>query len=93
MLPALKYGSLELLLENDKQTSTLNAAAIVRRLYDKLQHYREQDFVLAAGDPVAIGIACSIASIVNMGRYTVLKWDRQENDYFPVPVNLRGDLT
>ena len=88
MLPALNYGSLELLLETGRQTSVLNAAAIVRTLKQKLAGYRDKDFIIASGDPVAIGIACSVAALANRGRYTVLKWDRMEHRYYPVPVDL-----
>lgn len=88
MSPALDYGKLELLLETGRQTNVLNAAAVTRLLKQKLANYRAVDFILAAGDPVAIGIACSIAAFANRGSYTVLKWDRQEMKYYPVHVNL-----
>lgn len=89
MLPALDFGSLELLLESDRQMSVLNAAQLTRVLKAKLANYRDQDFILAGGDPAAIGVACAVAAVVNGGRFTVLKWDRQERRYYPVPVNLK----
>lgn len=86
MLPALDFGSLELLL--DRQVNILNAAVVTRELKQKLSNYRDQDFIVAAGDPVAIGIACAAAALANRGRFTVLKWDRIEGRYFAVPVDL-----
>jgi len=41
------------------------------------------------GDPAAIGIACSIASHVNDGKFKMLKWDRQEALYLPININLK----
>ena len=92
MMPALDYGKLELLLESGRQTNVLNSASVVRLLKSKLERYRDQDYILAAGDPVAIGIACSVAAVANQGRFTVLKWDRQEKKYYPVHVNLVENL-
>lgn len=88
-LPALRFGTIEVLLGRGKQVM-FNAAAAVDQLRAKLAGYTDRDFILAAGDPVAIGIACALAAQVNGGRFTVLKWDNQEHTYYPVPVNLNG---
>lgn len=90
MLDLLNYGKVEVLLEAGEQV-TFNAASTVRRIRDKLIDYQPQDFVVGAGDPVAIGILCSFAAIAGRGSYKMLKWDRQERKYFLVPINLRGD--
>jgi len=48
------------------------------------------------GDPAAIGLACAIAANINQGRFNLLKWDRQEQDYYPVVVDIHQrteDLT
>jgi len=44
---------------------------------------------LLIGDPSIIGIACSIASDINMGYYKVLKWDRKREKYHPIEINIR----
>lgn len=87
----LDFGSVEVLLEPGAQV-VLSAAPTVALLYRKLRGYRPQDYIVASGDPVAIGIACAIAAAVTGGSFTVLKWDNLEHRYFPVPVNLKGDL-
>jgi len=87
MLQLLDFGSVEVLLEPGEQV-TFNSAATVRRIAAKMLNYREQDFVVAAGDPVAIMIAGAFAAAANRGRFTILKWDRQERRYFKVPVDL-----
>ena len=89
--PALDYGTIEVLIETGKQVM-FNAAPTVRDLRTKLARYRDGDFIVAAGDPVAIGIACAIVAETNGGRFTVLKWDNMEHRYFPVPVDLKGEL-
>jgi hypothetical protein len=55
--------------------------------------YKDGDFILLTGDPVAIGLACAIASFNNGGRYTALKWDRREMLYIPVVIDVteRGE--
>jgi len=88
LLPALQYGSLIPLLEPDAQV-VLDAAPTVRRLRAALRDYGDADYILAIGDPVAIGIACAVAADANGGRFTVLKWDRMEHVYYPVPVDTR----
>ena len=35
-----------------------------------------------------IGLATSIAARINMGRYKVLKFDRQTYEYFPIEFDL-----
>lgn len=92
MRPALKFGSLEVLLPLSEQMSVLNAAQLTRTLKGKLSMYSDEDFILAAGDPVAIGAACAIAASVNRGRFTVLKWDNFDHCYYPVPINVKGAL-
>ena len=37
------------------------------------------------GDPAIIGVTCSIVSDMTNGKYNLLKWDRQEKVYYPVP--------
>ena len=46
------------------------------------------------GDPSIIGVACAIVAQNNVGRFNVLKWDRQEAKYYPIKFNLyeKGEL-
>ena len=54
----------------------------------KLKDYNDDDFILAMGDPVAIGISCIIASEVNNGKVNILKWDRENSCYYNVKINM-----
>lgn len=87
MLPLLEWGSPVLLLEDD-EASMLNTAAMERKLKRKLAGFREQDYIVASGAPAAIGIACAIVALRNRGRFKVLVWDRQEEQYYPVQANI-----
>ena len=40
------------------------------------------------GDPAIIGVACSIVSDMTNGKYNLLKWDKQERQYYPIEINL-----
>ncbi len=54
----------------------------------ELKNYTSSDYLLLSGDPSVIGIACSIVSDINHGKFNLLKWDRQEQMYYPLEINL-----
>ena len=89
VLPARKYGELELMLPPGQ--ITLSAGPTVNRLKHKLRNFTDMDYLLLIGDPLAIGLAVAVASNANRGKVKLLKWDRQERQYYPLSVNLYGD--
>ena len=93
ILSAEKFGTLELLLPEGSQI-VLSAGPTVKRIRYKLRNFNDDDYLLLIGDPSAIGIACAIAATNNRGRFKCLKWDKRENRYYPVEVNLneRGEI-
>ena len=42
------------------------------------------------GDPIAIVIAGMVAGDINQGKVNILKYDREQLCYYPVPVDLYG---
>ncbi len=46
--------------------------------------------LLLTGDPAIIGVACAVASDINMGRFKVLKWDRRREKYLPLEIDITG---
>ena len=88
VLPARKYGELELMLPPGQ--ITLSAGPTVNRLKHKLRNFTDMDYLLLIGDPLAIGLAVAIASNANRGNVRLLKWDRQEKQYYSLSVNLYG---
>tara|TARA_R110000787_G_scaffold81501_2_gene176686 strand:+ start:292 stop:618 length:327 start_codon:yes stop_codon:yes gene_type:complete len=90
---ARQYGEFEVLLPSNTQIM-LSASPSVRRMKNILRGFKDEDYLLLIGDPAAIGVACSIAAFYNQGRYSILKWDRQEGVYYPVSINLhqKGEI-
>ena len=91
LVPAAKYGELKPLLPA-KTNLMLSTGPEVSRLKRKLVDFNDDDYLLLIGDPAAIGLCCAIAASIN-GRFSVLKWDRQEMTYYPVSFVIRGNAT
>ena len=87
LAPAMKFGEMKVLLPPYTQIA-FSTAPTIRSLRHKLRSFSDDDFLLLAGDPVAIGLACSVAAHFNSGRYTALKWDRRERMYIPVKIDI-----
>ena len=49
-----------------------------------LQDFRKEDYLLAVGDPVIIGISTAAVSEVTNGQFNMLKWDKREYRYYPL---------
>lgn len=84
---AVVFGELDILVPAKDQIA-LSAMPTVRRMERKLSKFTDNDYLILAGDPVCIGIACALAALNNNGKFKVLKWDRLENRYLPITVNL-----
>jgi hypothetical protein len=89
LTPALKYGEPVVLAPHG--LTLISTEPLVRRIRSKLVNFNDDDYILALGDPAIIGIACSIASEINDGRYRLLKWDRETRQYIPVRIDLNGE--
>ena len=63
-------------------------APMVRKMKRMLKDFSDNDYLLLTGDPAMIGVACSVVSEVNNGKYKLLKWDRQERQYYPISINI-----
>ena len=87
IMGALKYGKLKVLLKENAQI-VLSPGPVVHELRRLLKDYNSKDYLLLSGDPAIIGLACTIASDINNGRFNLLKWDRQEKVYYPLEINL-----
>ena len=67
---------------------------LIFKLRNLLKNYRLTDYLLLTGDPAIIGVACSIAADITNGKYNLLKWDKQERQYYPITINLheKGEI-
>ena len=87
IIGAQKFGKLKVLLKENTQI-VLSPGPIIFELRRLLRDYTSKDYLLLSGDPSVIGIACSVVSDINNGRFNLLKWDRQEQMYYPLEINL-----
>ena len=87
IIGAQKYGKLKVLLREDTQI-IMSPGPIIFELRRLLKNYTSRDYLLLSGDPSVIGIACSIVSDINSGKFNLLKWDRQEQMFYPLEINL-----
>jgi len=93
VLGAAEYGDIVVLFESGQQIMFSPQPAI-RKLKIKLKDFDDGDYLLMMGDPAAMGIACCIAAEMNRGRFNILKWDKKQQRYYPVTINLneKGEI-
>jgi len=87
IMSASKYGKFKFLLPEFSQI-IFSPGPLIFKLRNLLKDYRTTDYLLLTGDPAIIGVACSIASDMTNGKYNLLKWDKQERQYYPIEINL-----
>jgi hypothetical protein len=90
---ASKYGELKFLLPELSQI-IFSPGPLIFKLRKLLKNFTTDDYLLLTGDPAIIGVACSIVSDMTNGKYNLLKWDKQERQYYPIEINLyeRGKI-
>jgi len=87
ILGAQKFGKLKTLLPEYSQM-ILSPGPLIAKLRSLLKDYTPKDHLLLTGDPAIIGVTCSIVSDITGGKYNLLKWDRQEQTYYSIEINL-----
>ena len=87
IMGASKFGELVTLLPENSQI-IMSPGPLIFKLRKLLKNFTEKDYLLLTGDPAIIGVACSIVSDITNGKFSFLKWDRQEKMYYPIKVNL-----
>jgi hypothetical protein len=93
IMGAAKYGKFEFLLPEFSQI-IFSPGPLIFKLRKALKNFTTEDYLLLTGDPAIIGVACSIVSDMTNGRYNLLKWDKQERQYYPIQINLyeKGEI-
>jgi hypothetical protein len=93
IMGAAKYGKFEFLLPEFSQI-IFSPGPLIFKLRKALKDFTTEDYLLLTGDPAIIGVACSIVSDMTNGRYNLLKWDKQERQYYPIQINLyeKGEI-
>ena len=93
IMSASKYGRFKFLLPEFSQI-IFSPGPLIFKLRTSLKNYKMKDYLLLTGDPAIIGVACSIVSQLTNGKYNLLKWDKQERQYYPITINLneKGEI-
>ena len=93
IMSASKYGRFKFLLPEFSQI-IFSPGPLIFKLRAALKNYTGEDYLLLTGDPAIIGVACSIVSQLTNGKYNLLKWDKQERQYYPITINLneKGEI-
>ena len=93
IMGASKYGEFVFLLPELSQI-IFSPGPLIFKLRKGLKDFKLGDHLLLTGDPAIIGVACSIVSDTTNGKYNLLKWDKQERQYYPIEINLyeRGKI-
>ena len=93
IMGAQKYGDFKFLLPEFSQM-IFSPGPLVFKLRKGLKNFRKEDYLLLTRDPALIGVACSIVSDITNGKYNILKWDKQERQYYPIEINLyeKGEI-
>ena len=87
IMSASKYGEFKFLLPEFSQI-IFSPGPLIFKLRSLLKDYTVKDYLLLTGDPAIIGVACSIVSDMTGGKYSLLKWDKQDRIYYPIKINL-----
>ena len=87
IISAQQYGQLIPLYEEGKQIM-LSPGPAIRKAKSIMKDFSDDDYLLLIGDPAMIGVACSVASYNNRGKYKVLKYDRRTYTYYPIQIDL-----
>ena len=93
IMGASKYGEFKFLLPELSQI-IFSPGPLIYKLRTLLKNFTTDDYLLLTGDTAIIGVACSIVSDMTNGKYNLLKWDKQERQYYPIEINLyeRGKI-
>ena len=93
IMSASKYGKFKFLLPEFSQI-IFSPGPLIFKLRSSLKSYTANDYLLLTGDPAIIGVACSIVSDMTGGKYSLLKWDKQDRIYYPIKINLheKGEI-
>lgn len=88
--PAQKFGTLVFLNPSDMLPQ--DWAPAVKRMWELLNDFGDDDFLLpagrGAGGDIAKGIAMAIAASVNNGQVQLLRWNSKRRDYDPVTITI-----
>ena len=92
-MSASKYGKFKFLLPEFSQI-IFSPGPLIYKLRQGLKNFTTEDYLLLTGDPAIIVVAGSILNEITNGKYSLLKWDKQDRIYYPIKINLheKGEI-
>ena len=93
IMSASKYGEFKFLLPEFSQI-IFSPGPLIYKLRQGLKNFTTKDYLLLTGDPAIIVVAGSILNEITSGKYSLLKWDKQDRIYYPIKINLheKGEI-
>jgi hypothetical protein len=87
---AAQYGEIvEVLRPGNLYADRVDTSITHMQNVFKSASFNHDDYILAIGDPIAIGAACAIACQMANGTVNILKYDRRTNTYNPFKVQIK----
>ena len=83
---AEQYGKIEFLLS--PRARPYAVGGIITELYEKLDAFSDDDFLLLVGNQCLVGLAMSVASDLNDGSVNILQWSGRDQAY----VEIKADI-
>jgi hypothetical protein len=87
---ALEYGAVRVILPAEIQVvdNPIQKKLVIETIEDTLKDFSDDDYLLLSGDPATIAISFGVAALNNNGRVRILKWDRHQEAYLPIDVEI-----
>lgn len=60
--------------------------SILGQIREGLARFNDEDYLLLIGNPVLIGVVCTVAAARNEGRVRLLQWSGKNKKYIPITV-------
>lgn len=91
IVPATKFGEIKVLLPEGNVSFAIEDT--YAKLVEGLEDMKDEDYLLLAGDPIAIGLATLVAydsldRLMTNEFLRFLKWDRQSQIYFEAKLKI-----
>lgn len=84
--PALRYGELVTCLPQN--VSFQMVAPITQALKERMKDFKESDYLIAVGSPLAIVLSAAVALRRTGGKLNLLSWDKRERQYLNTRIEL-----
>ena len=88
IMGASRYGELVTLLPENSQI-IMSPGPLIFKLRKLLKNFTEDDYLLLTGDPAIIGVACSIVSDINNGKFNT---KTKPDEFFEKLYGYAGEL-